>query len=243
MGKLDGKYAVVTGAAKGIGAAIARKYLAEGAAKVALLDLTPIDPLSFDESGERAFAYVCDIGSEESVREVFAKIYEDFGRIDILVNNAGITRDAMFHKMSTEQWKAVLNVDLFSVFYTCRQVINPMRQQNYGRIINIASSSIRGNIGQCNYAAAKSGIVGFTCSLAKESGRKGITVNCIAPGGTNTDMYKTVPQEVLEATLKRLPFGRLAEPEEIAGTAAFLASDDASYVSGQVIFVTGGNLS
>ena len=138
---------------------------------------------------------------------------------------------------------AVLNVDLNSVFYTCRQVINPMRAQNAGRIINIASSSIRGNVGQCNYTAAKSAIVGFTCTLAKESGRKNITVNCIAPGGTNTDMYKTVPQEVLEATLKRLPFGRLAQPEEIAGVAAFLASDDASYVSGQVIFVTGGNLS
>lgn len=240
MNQLLGKYAVVTGAARGIGASIAKKFLAEGAQKVALLDIGPIDAAEFDPTGERAFSYVCDISSAESVAEVFARIYEDFGRIDVLVNNAGITRDAMFHKMSIEQWMKVINTNLNSVFYTCHAVINQMRNQNSGRIINIASTSINGNVGQCNYSAAKSALVGFSKSLAKESGRKNITVNCVAPGATNTDMYKTVPEETIKATVAGCPFGRLAEPLEIANAVSFLASDDASFVSGQVITVNGG---
>lgn len=240
MNQLLGKCAVVTGASKGIGAAIAQKFLDEGAEKVAMLARSPIDTAEIDPTGKRAFAYACDISDPENVAAVFAKIYEDFGRIDVLVNNAGITRDAMFHKMSLEQWMQVINTDLNSVFYTCRAVINQMREQNSGRIINIASTSINGNVGQCNYSAAKSGLVGFTKALAKESGRKNITVNCVAPGGTNTDMYKSVPEEKLKATLAQIPFGRLAEPMEIANAVSFLASDDASYVSGQVITVNGG---
>ena len=239
MEQVKGKNAVVTGAARGIGAAIAKKLLDEGAEKVALLDIAPIDTAAFDPTG-RAFSYLCDIGSEDSVKAVFAQIYEQFGHVDILVNNAGITRDSMFHKMTTQQWMQVINTNLNSAFFTCQAVIGPMRAQNSGRIINIASSSIRGNVGQCNYAAAKCGLEGLTRSLAKESGRKNITVNCIAPGATNTDMYKTVPEEVVEATKKSIPNGRLAEPSEIAAAVCFLASDEASYISGQTIFVNAG---
>jgi len=240
MNQLLGKFAVVTGAARGIGYSIAEKFLLEGAEKVAMLDLSPIDTAKIDPTGKRAFAYACNVGDAASVADTFAKIYEDFGKIDILVNNAGITRDAMFHKMTVEQWMMVINTNLNSAFFTCQAVINQMRAQNSGRIINIASSSIQGNVGQCNYSAAKCGLVGLTKSLAKESGRKNITVNCIAPGATNTDMYKTVPAEVVEATMKSIPFGRLAEPCEIANAVSFLASDDASFVSGQVIYVNGG---
>ena len=240
MNQLLGKFAVVTGAAKGIGYSIAEKFLLEGVEKVAMLDLSPIDTAAIDPSGKRAYAYTCDVGDAASVEATFRQIYEDFGRVDILVNNAGITRAAMFHKMTVEQWTKVINTNLNSAFFTCQAVINQMRAQNSGRIINIASSSIQGNVGQCNYSAAKSGLVGLTKSLAKESGRKNITVNCIAPGATNTDMYKTVPAEVVEATMKSIPFGRLAEPSEIANAVSFLASDDASFVSGQVIYVNGG---
>lgn len=240
MKRLTGKYAVVTGAARGIGASIVKKFLAEGIKKVALLDILKIDPAGFDPTGKHAFSYVCDVSDPDSVNTVFKKIYEDFGRVDILVNNAGIIRDSMFHKMSIEQWHKVINTNLNSVFYTCRAVINRMREQNYGRIINISSTSILGSVGQCNYAAAKSGLVGFTRSLAKESGRKSITVNCVAPSGTKTDMYKTVPEEVVNEILKQQPLGRLAEPMEIANAVSFLASDDASYISGHVLYVNGG---
>ena len=240
MNQLLGKCAVVTGAAKGIGYSIAEKFLQEGVAKVAMLDIAPIDTAAIDSTGKRAYSYICDISNPESVKAVFEQIFRDFGQVDVLVNNAGITRDAMFHKMTTEQWMKVINTNLNSAFFTCQAVINQMRAQNSGRIINIASSSIRGNVGQCNYSAAKSGLVGLTKSLAKESGRKNITVNCIAPGATNTDMYKTVPEEVVEATKRSIPFGRLAEPNEIANAVSFLASDDACYISGQVIFVNGG---
>lgn len=241
MNQLAGKYAVVTGAGRGIGASIVKKFLAEGAAKVALLDIKEIDTSEFDPTGERAFAYVCNIGDYENVKAVFEQIYADFGRIDVLVNNAGITRDAIFHKMTVEQWQQVINTNLNSVFYTCHSVVNQMRAQNSGRIINISSTSIEGNPGQANYAAAKAGLVGFTKTLAKELGRKTITVNCVAPGATNTDMYRNVPDEVRERVVKNKPFGRLGEPEEVANTVSFLASDDASYVSGQVICVTGGS--
>ena len=241
MNQLLGKFAVVTGAGRGIGAAIVRKFLAEGAAKVALLDIAEIDTTAFDPTGERAFAYVCNVGDYESVKSVFEKIYEDFGRIDILVNNAGITRDAIFHKMTIEQWHQVINTNLNSAFYTCHCVVNQMRAQNSGRIINISSTSIEGNAGQANYAAAKSGLIGFTKTLAKELGRKTVTANCVAPGATNTDMYKNVPDEIRQRVISNKPFGRLGEPEEVANTVSFLASDDASYVSGQVICVTGGS--
>ena len=135
----------------------------------------------------------------------------------------------------------VLNINLNSVFYTCRCVVERMRAQNSGRIINISSTSILGNPGQANYAAAKSGMIGFTKTIAKELGRKTITVNCVAPGATNTEMYMNVPQESRDAVAKNKPFGRLGEPLEVANTVSFLASDDASYVSGQVISVTGGS--
>ena len=236
----ENKIAVVTGAARGIGAAIVNKFLEEGVEKVAILDLNPVDTAAIDPTGTRAFSYACDISSEQSVKDTFARIYADFGRIDVLVNNAGITRDSMFHKMSTQQWMQVMNTNLNSAFFTCQAVIAPMREQCYGRIVNIASSSIRGNVGQCNYAAAKCGLEGLTRSLAKESGRKNITVNCVAPGATNTDMYKTVPEEIMEATKKSIPSGRLAEPSEIAAAVAFLASEDAGYVSGQTLFVNAG---
>lgn len=240
MASLTGKNAIVTGASKGIGTVIAKRLLEEGVNRVALVDLTIPDAAAFDPQGGRAFGYACDVSDYDMVCSVFSQILEDFGKIDILINNAGITRDAIFHKMEKAQWDAVINVDLNSVFNTCRVVIPSMRAQCYGRIVNVSSGSVRGRVGQTNYAAAKAGIIGFSRSLAKESARKNITVNCVAPGATNTEMYQNVAKEVIEETVKEYPFHRLAEPVEVADAIVFLASDQASYISGECININGG---
>lgn len=244
MFDFKGKYAVVTGAGKGIGAATAKRFLKDGAAGVALLDMdmetASRTAAELDPTGKRAVAVKCNVASLEDVEAAFKKVYATFGRVDILVNNAGIIRDSMFHKMSPEDFKLVLDVHLFGTMHCTKQVVDGMREQDYGKIVNLASISMHGNPGQANYAAAKAGIVGFTKTLARELGRKHITVNAIAPGYINTDIVKTVPKEVLEASKNYHPMQRFGEADEVASVIAFLSSDDSSYVNGDCITVSGG---
>ena len=244
MGNLEKRFAVVTGAGQGIGKAIAARLLQDGAEKVALLEVNDTGLrqtlAELDPGGARAFGLVCDVSDAESVRETFHQIYEQFGRIDILVNNAGINRDAMFHKMRDDQLHSVLNVDLLGPIYCCREVINRMRAQNYGKIVNISSCSFYGNVGQTNYSAAKAGIIGFTRSLARESGRKNITVNCVLPGGIDTPMVANTPPETVAEWVRSIPLSRLGQPEEIAAAVSFLSCDDSSYITGQMLVVDGG---
>lgn len=244
MGKLDNKIAVITGAGKGIGKAIAKRFLQDGVAGLAILEmdaeLGEKTAKEFDPSGEKVISVQCDVSKQEIVHEAFKKVYEKFGKVDILVNNAGITRDAMFHKMSIEQAKLVMDVHFYGTFYCCQEVVGAMREQGYGKIVNISSVSALGNIGQSNYTAAKSAIEGLTRTLAMECGRKNITVNCIAPGMIDTDILKTIPEDILKAKINSVPMQRLGDPSEVASVASFLASDDSSWVTGNVILCCGG---
>ena len=244
MVQLTGKYAVVTGGAKGLGAAIAKQLLCNGAAGVALLDMDG-DTASrtaheLDSEGKKAMALRCDVSSEENVQAAFAAVVEKFGQVDILVNNAGITRDSMFHKMTFEQFTQVINVHVNGMYHCSKQVVEGMRNRKWGRIISISSTSAFGNIGQANYAAAKSAIIGFTKTLAIELARYNVTANCIAPGFINTDIIKTVPEKVMEDILRTIPMGKVGEPEDVANLAAFLASDGARYITGECIKCSGG---
>ena len=238
---LKNKIAVITGAGAGIGKATARIFDRENIEGIAIVDYNYEAACRVAESlGEKAMAVKCDISKNEQVEAAAQQIMERFGRVDILVNNAGITRDGMFHKMSAEQWTQVINTNLNGVFYWCRALINQMRSQGYGRIVNISSASVRGTVGQTNYAATKAALIGLTTTLAKESGAKGITVNCVAPGATKTAMYDAVPEHVYNAVIEANPMKRLGRPEEIGEVVAFLASERASYVNGQWILVNGG---
>ena len=238
---LSGKIAVITGSGSGIGKATAQVFVRENIKGVAIVDYNyEAACKTAEELGDMAFPVKCDVSKAEDVERAAKEIYDRFGRIDILVNNAGITRDAMFHKMTMQQWEQVINTNLNSVFYWCKAVINDMHKQEYGRIVNLSSTSARGNPGQTNYAATKAALIGFTNTLAKESGRKNITVNCVAPGATNTDMYMAVPQNIIDAMTAANPMQRLGKPSEIAEVIAFLSSERASYLNGQWIPVNGG---
>ena len=245
MFTFEGRYAVVTGAAQGIGKAIAKQYLAQNVEKIALLDYNgekaEETAKELDPTGQRAFAFKCDVSNREEVHETFEAIYRAFGRIDILINNAGINRDAMFHKMTYEQMRAVIEVNFFGCYYCTAEVIQKMRDQEYGRIVNISSTSSHGNVGQANYAASKAAINGFTKTLALESARKNITVNAIEPGNIDTDMLRTIPAEKLEARIKVVPALRFGTPEELANLAVFLGTKEASYVNGEVIICSGAS--
>ena len=244
MSDLSGKYAIVTGGGKGIGAAIVKRFLDDGAAGVAIfgrrLDQLQATAAECDPSGERTLCIPCDVGNREQVREAVAQVFEKFGRVDILVNNAGITKDRIFHKMTDEEWDAVINTNLNGPYNMCSAVYPKMREQQYGHIINIASVSAWGNAGQANYAASKAGVMGFTRTLAKEGGPKNVIVNAILPGTIETDMLKAVPPEKYAAYTAAVPLHRLGQPSELAAVVSFLASDDASYVTGQCITVNGG---
>ena len=243
--RFTGKIAVVTGAAQGIGAAIAKRLLNDGADYVALLDLNEEKLKAaaemIDPDGKRAGVHVCDVSKPGSVKEVFGQIEQRFGRVDILVNNAGITRDAMLHKMTDEQWLSVIDVNLNSMYYCCKAVLPGMRERKYGKIVNLASVSAFGNIGQTNYGASKGGVIGFTKCLAREAARSNITVNCIAPSYINTDMLRAVPEQVMQKFISAIPMERLGEPEELAAAASFLCSDDSSFVTGECLVVSGGS--
>ncbi len=244
MTSLKGRFAVVTGAAKGIGRAIAERFLEDQVEGVALFDmdlpLAQETAKEMDPTGKRVIAVQCDVSNEEAVKIAFEQVFASFGRVDILVNNAGITRDAMFHKMTPDMAKKVMDVHYFGTFYCCQAVIPGMRERNYGKIVNISSVSTFGNVGQTNYSAAKCAIEGFTRTLALESGRKNITVNCIAPGMVNTDILKTIPEDIMQQKINSVPMQRVGEPSEVAAVAAFLASDDSSWVTGNCILCCGG---
>ncbi|PIC73905.1 3-oxoacyl-ACP reductase FabG [Sporosarcina sp. P17b] len=245
MGKLVDKIAVVTGAAQGIGEKIAERLLDDGAI-VIILDVN-FEKLertasALDASGDKVHPMKCNVADPEDVATTFSAIYEKFSQVDILVNNAGITRDSFFHKMTAEQWHSVLDVNLSSMFYTCQAVIPQMRAQQYGKIVNVSSSSSWGNMGQANYSASKAGVLGLTRTLAKENGSKQITVNAIAPGQINTDMTKDLPEDVKRMATLLTPAGRMGDPAEVASVVSFLTSDDSSFVNGECISVSGGFL-
>ena len=243
--RFEGKIAVVTGAAQGIGAAIAKRLYDDGAEYVALIDLNEEkvkeQAVKIDHFGSRTGGYACDVGSYEEVMKIFGEIEQAHGKIDILVNNAGITRDSMFHKMSEGQWDAVIEVNLKSMFNCCQAVVAGMRNRKYGKIVNLASVSAFGNIGQTNYGASKGGVIGFTKCLALEVARNHVTVNCIAPSYINTEMLQAVPEATMQRFLAAIPMERLGEPEELAAAAAFLCSDDSSFITGECLVVSGGS--
>ena len=238
---LSNKIAVITGSGSGIGAATAEIFVRENIAGIAIVDYNYEAACATAEKlGPVAFPVKCDVSKADQVQAAIDQILEKFGRVDILVNNAGITRDAIFHKMTMEQWEQVINTNLNGVFYWTHGLYKQMRDNQYGRIINLSSTAARGNPGQCNYSATKAALIGFTNTLAKEAGRKNITVNCVAPGATWTDMYSKVPEEVRQAMIAGNPMNRLGKPAEIGEVIAFLASERASFLSGQWIPVNGG---
>ncbi|MCD8510603.1 MAG: 3-oxoacyl-ACP reductase FabG [Bacillus sp. (in: Bacteria)] len=245
MGDLMNKIAVVTGGAQGIGAEVVRRLSQDGATVVAVdLNEEKLQQMAIelDETGEKVVPLRCNVADGADVKRVFGSVYERFGRVDILVNNAGITRDAFFHKMSEEQWDAVIDVNLKSMFHTCQAVIPKMRSQEYGKIVNVSSSSSWGNMGQANYSASKAGVLGLTRTLAKENGLKNITVNAIAPGHIDTEMTKNMPENIKMMATMLTPAGRAGDPSEVASVVSFLVSDDSSFVNGECISVSGGYL-
>jgi acetoacetyl-CoA reductase len=235
------RVAVVTGGTRGIGAAIS-KALKNAGYKVAA-NYAGNDEAAQKFKAETGIAvYKWDVSSYDACAAGLKQVEADLGPVEVLVNNAGITRDTTFHRMKAEQWTAVINTNLNSLFNMCRPVIEGMRERKFGRIINISSiNGQKGQLGQTNYSAAKAGELGFTKALAQESARSGITVNAIAPGYINTEMVQAVPKDVLEKNiLPQIPIGRLGEPEEIARCVVFLASDDAGLITGSTLTANGG---
>jgi acetoacetyl-CoA reductase len=235
------RVALVTGGTRGIGAAISKAMQKAGYNVAANYGGNDEAAQKFKtETGIPVFKW--DVSSFEACAEGVKKVEADLGPIEVLVNNAGITRDAMFHRMKPEQWTAVINTNLGSLFNMTRQVWDGMRERKFGRVINISSiNGQKGQMGQSNYSASKAGELGFTKALAQEGARAGITVNAICPGYINTEMVQVVPKEVLEKSiLPQIPIGRLGEPEEIARCVVFLAADDAGLITGATISANGG---
>ncbi|BCL17399.1 3-oxoacyl-ACP reductase FabG [Micromonospora sagamiensis] len=250
MTRFADRIAVVTGGAQGIGAATARRLAAEGAT-VAVVDLdagragTVADEIV--ASGGRAVGLGCDVTDADAVTATTARVVETYGALHVLVNNAGITRDNLLFKMLLPEWESVLTTNLTSMFLCCQAAQEHMVAARYGRIVNLSSRSALGNRGQVNYAAAKAGVQGLTATLAVELGPFGVTVNAVAPGYVATAMTAataervgSTPAEHQRMVAEHTPLRRVAQPEEIASVIAFLASDDASYVSGQTLYVNGG---
>jgi len=237
---LEGKIAIVTGAGRGIGEGIARKLGAEGAT-VACADVNTEDAGRVAQAcGQAAYAVRLDVSRASECDSVVQATVDRHGRLDVLVNNAGINRDAMLHKMTDEQWDQVISVDLTGVFFMARAASRVMRSQGSGRIVNISSASWMGNVGQANYAAAKAGVIGLSRTAARELARSQVTVNAICPGFIDTAMTRGIPQQIREAQLARIPLGRAGQPADVAALVAFLASDEAGYITGEVINVGGG---
>jgi 3-oxoacyl-[acyl-carrier protein] reductase len=239
---LADRVAIVTGGGRGIGRAIALR-LAEAGANIVLNDIEPVEDVvrEIKTMGRQALPILADVSSAPEVDKLVAEAMAAYNRIDILVNNAGIARDQLLLRMTEEEWDSVLAVDLKSVFLCTRAVLKHMTKQRWGRIISISSiTGIVGNPGQANYAAAKAGIIGFTRTVAKEVASRGITVNAIAPGFIDTEMTKHLKAEWREELKKRIPLGRFGSPGDVAEAVAFLASDAAGYITGQVLGVDGG---
>src|SRR6476661_4430294 len=233
------RVAVVTGGTRGIGAAITKALKAAGYTVAANYAGNDEAAQKFkSETGIPVFKW--DVSSYEACTEGLKAVAAELGPVEVLVNNAGITRDAMLHRMKPEQWSAVINTNLGSLFNMCRQVIEGMRERKFGRIINVSSiNGQKGQMGQANYSAAKAGEIGFTKALAQESARAGITVNAIAPGYINTEMVQAVPKDVLEKNIAQIPVGRLGEPDDIARCVVFLAADSADFITGATMTVNG----
>jgi len=240
---LNDKVVVITGAARGIGRTIAIEFAREGA-NVVINDVADGTATAeeINKMGRKAVFVKANIANLQEAEQLMNTTVEKFGRVDILVNNAGITRDALIHKMTEENWNDVINVNLKGTFNCCKAATSFMMQQKYGRIISISSVvGQRGNVGQANYAASKAGIIGMTKTLALEFARYGdVTVNAIAPGFVDTEMVRAVPEKIMERIVEAIPFHRLAQPEEVANLAVFLASDKARYITGQVVGINGG---
>ena len=233
---LEGKTALVTGASRGIGRAIASELAAGGASVV----------VGYRSGRDEAEALAAEIGgravqADVSSAEDAARLVTDAGDIDILVNNAGLTRDGLLARMPDDDWRTVIETNLSSVFYTCRAVCRPMMKKRGGSIVNVSSIvGVHGNWGQTNYAASKAGIIGFTKSLARELGSRGVRANVVAPGYVKTQLTDVLPEEATKAMLDNTPLGRLGEPEDIAGAVRFLCSDAAAFITGEVLLVDGG---
>ena len=245
MAAFQDKVAVVTGSAMGIGSVIARRF-GSGGAKVVLSDVqdeavaAPLIEEITGMGGEAVFVR-CNVAARQEADALIAEAMERFGRVDILVNNAGITRDTLVIRMSDEDWQAVLDVNLKGAFFCSRAAAKVMMRQRYGRIVNISSVvGLMGNAGQANYAASKAGLIGLTKSLAKELAPRGITVNAVAPGFIQTRMTEKLPDNVKQEYLRFIPLNDFGLPEDVANTVAFLASDEARYITGEVIRVDGG---
>ncbi|WP_100397973.1 3-oxoacyl-ACP reductase FabG [Bacillus sp. FJAT-44742] len=243
MINLEGKTAIVTGAARGLGLGIAEK-LAELNAHVIVSDLNTDGAESavkkIKEKGGSAEAIVCNVADAESAAKLVQETIEKHGKIDIVVNNAGINKDKMLHKMNMTDWQQVLDVNLTGVYNVMQPAAVHMRENESGRIINISSASWLGNVGQANYAAAKAGVVGLTKTAARELGKKNVTVNAICPGFIETDMTRAVPDHVWDLMVSKVAMGRAGQPEDVANCIGFLASEQASYITGEVINVGGG---
>jgi NAD(P)-dependent dehydrogenase (short-subunit alcohol dehydrogenase family) len=237
---LKDKVAIVTGAGRGIGEGIARRLARDGAI-VACADVNEADATTVASSLSRVgLGLRLDVSKADECDALVSNVHQRYGRLDILVNNAGINRDAMLHKMTDEQWHQVIAVDLTGVFFMTRAASRIMRTAGSGRIVNISSASWMGNIGQANYAAAKAGVVGLSRTAAKELARSQVTVNAICPGFIDTTMTRGIPDAIREQQLAKIPLGRAGQPADVAAVVAFLASDEAGYVTGEVINVGGG---
>lgn len=248
--RLQGKAALVTGASRGIGRAIARRFAAEGC-DVALNYVSEAGRDNAAEAetlaaelrslGRKALCLEADVTDFAAVQAMVATAVGALGGLHVLVNNAGITRDRTLRKLSPEDWQAVLEVNLTGAFNCAKAVLEPMLEHGHGRIISLSSVvGLMGNFGQANYAASKAGLIGFSKSLAREVARKGITVNCIAPGFIDTEMTRAIPQDVIPQILAQIPMGAMGTVEDVANAALFLASEEAGYITGQVLSVNGG---
>jgi len=233
---LEGKSALVTGASKGIGRAIAEELARAGASVVVGYRSGKDEAETLaEEIGGRAVQ--ADVSSPDDAKRLVA----DAGDVDVLVNNAGLTRDTVLARMSDEDWRTVIETNLSSVFYNCRAITRPMMKKRGGAIVNVSSIvGVHGNFGQTNYAASKAGIIGFTKSLARELGSRGVRANVVAPGYVKTQLTEVLPDEATDAMVENTPLGRIAEPREVAGAVRFLASDEASFITGEVLLVDGG---
>ena len=243
--RLENKVAIVTGAGRGLGRGIALKLATEGV-KVVVADMAPADETValIEKSGGIASAFTVNVSRQEEVQAMVKYAIDTYGTLDIMVNNAGINRDGMLHKMPVENWQLVIDVDLTGAFFGTQEAIKYMRQKGYGRVINISSGSWLGNIGQANYAAAKAGVVGLTKTAARENARKGITCNAICPGFIETDMTLKLKEvndgAAWESMMQRIPMGYAGKAADVGNMVAFLASDEASYITSEVINVGGG---